>query len=523
MKVTSTQIEPASVKRLLDILILPMLKVLGIVGVATAALLAFNYLFPHDLADLALLVYLAAVVVAGTRWGLWSAIVTAVTSGAASAFFFAQPTFSFWVSDPRQMVDLLVFLLVALGTGNLAARLKHELDMSQAREREIRGLYEFSRRLAGGFTAAELISAVQDYLSNTLAHPAILIPPPGPAALGFPEGAAIPDQVRGTALTMIAADVADERTLIDVRTGHLWLLRAVSSEAAAYGVIAVDLGSNAAERVADTKDQVQKVLTETSTRLRRLDVGTALNTARSRARSEELRAALIGNVSHELRSPLASILGSASVLDRVPAVKANDQMQSLVETVLEEAKRLDSDIQKLLDATRIAARNVRVEHQQVDAERLINQAIARKRGLLADHDLQVEVASGLPRVLADPTLVEQAIAQLLENATKYSPAGSPITITARLDRQEVVVSVRDKGSGLTPTERTQIGQRSFRGQQHRDLVPGSGLGLWIAHCFMAANGGTLEAETEGLGLGTTVSIRLRADQAATRELAEIER
>ena len=211
------------------------------------------------------------------------------------------------------------------------------------------------------------------------------------------------------------------------------------------------------------------------------------------------------------------------MLDRVPAVKANDQMQSLVETVLEEATRLDSDIQKLLDATRVAARNVRVEHQQVDAERLIDQAIARKRGLLTDHDLQVEVASGLPHVLADPTLVEQAIAQLLENATKYSPAGSPITITARLDRQEVVVSVRDKGSGLTPTERTQIGQRSFRGQQHRDLVPGSGLGLWIAHCFMAANGGTLEAETEGLGLGTTVSLRLRADQAATRELLEMER
>jgi len=521
MKVTSTQIEPISVKRLLEAYILPVLKVLGVVGLATAGLQLFNYLVPHNLEDLALLVYLAAVVVAATRWGRWPAILTAVTSGSASAFFFTEPTFSFRIADPRQMVDLLVFLLVALGTGNLAARLKRELDMSHAREREIRGLYEFSRRLAGGFTPADLISALQDYLSNTLAHPTVLIPP-GPAVPGLSADAAIPDQVRGSALSMIATNAPDERTLVDARTGRLWLLRAVSSEAAAYGVIAVDLGSHAAEQVAENKDQVQKILAETSTRLSRLDVGTALDAARSRARSDALRTALIGNVSHELRSPLASILGSASVLDRVPAVKANDQMQGLVETVLEEAKRLDTDIQRLLDATRLAAGNVRAEHQQIDTANLINQAVARKRRQLANHDLRIDVPTDLPPVLADPTLIEQAIAQLLENASKYSPAGSPITIAARLDRQEVLVSVRDLGWGLTQAERGQIGQRAFRGQ-HREFVPGSGLGLWIAHCFTAANGGTLEAETEGLGRGTIVSIRLRVDQAATRELADVRR
>jgi two-component system, OmpR family, sensor histidine kinase KdpD len=498
-----------------------LLKSIGAVAAATGALLIFNYVVPHDLSDLALLVYLAAVVMVATRWGPVAAVMTAVLAGAATAFFFVPPLYTLRMANPQQWIDLLVFLLAALVTGNLAARLKRELDVSRAREGELRGLYQFSRRLAAGFAADDLISAVQDYLANTLARPTILIPPPGPAGHKSPPGAALPDEVRREALAMIAADALDERTLADTQTGRLWLLQAVSSEAAGYGVIAVDLGSNSTEKVARTLDQVRNVLAETNVRLRRLDVARALSAARSRAQSDELRAALIGNVSHELRSPLASILGSASVLDRVPAVRQNDQMQSLVETVLEEAKRLDEDIQKLLDATRMTAGNVRPQHKPIGAMDLVKQAIARKRKQLAAHRLRIEIPNDLPRVLADPALVEQAIGQLIENAAKYSPAGSLIRITARLEDQDVVLAVRDRGCGLTDVEATRIGQPAFRGQRHHDLVPGSGLGLWIAHCFIAANGGTLHAETEGLGLGTTVSLRLRADQAAVPETADL--
>jgi K+-sensing histidine kinase KdpD len=141
-----------------------LLKSVGVVSAATGALLIFNYLVPHDLSDLALLVYLAAVVVAAILWGPGAAVASALLAGAASAFFFAQPVYSFRIANSQQVVDLLVFLLAALVTGNLAARLKRELDVSRARESELRGLYEFSRRLAAGFTADELISAVQDYL-----------------------------------------------------------------------------------------------------------------------------------------------------------------------------------------------------------------------------------------------------------------------------------------------------------------------------------------------------------------------
>jgi K+-sensing histidine kinase KdpD len=506
--------------RLLETL-LSLLKSIGVLGAATAALMIFNYLVPHDLEDIALLVYLAPVVVAAIWWGRGVAVATALLASAASAFFFTPPLYSFRIANPHQVVDLMVFLVVAVATGNLAARLKRELVVSRARESEIRGLYGFSRCLAAGFTAEDLIAAVQDYLSNTLGRPTILISPGDPDGARTRQDPALPAEVRAEATAMMAANATAERIVADAQSGRLWLLQVVSSEATARGVIAVDLGSGSSAKVTRTTDQARNVLSETNIRLKQLEVGQALSAARSRAQSDELRAALIGNVSHELRSPLASILGSATVLDRVPAIRQNDRMQSLVETVLEEAKRLDEDIQKLLDATRVAARDRRPQHKPIDVLELVNQSVARKYKQLAMHDVRVEIPTDLPRILADSALVEQAIGQLLENAAKYSAAGSLIKITARRDHNEVVISVRDQGSGLTQTEMMRIGQQSFRGSRHRDLVPGSGLGLWIAHCFIAANGGTLHAETAGLGLGTTVSIRVRAEQTTVQEAARV--
>jgi K+-sensing histidine kinase KdpD len=492
-------------------------KALGITGGVTAGLVVLKYSIAlQEIEHLSLLMYLAVVVLAAIRWGPLPAIITALASGAAQAYFFYPPDFSFKVDDPHNFLHLMVFLLVAFATGNLANRLRRERDLAQARAAEIRGLYEFSRRLASGFTADDLIAAVQDYLSNTLGRPTIMVPP-----LGSADRTGLPSDIHTEALAMMVPGAPEQRAIADFETGRLWLLRAVSSQAVTYGVIAVDLGNRSIAEVARTKVQADGVLAETNARLERLDVETALSTARSRARADDLRAALIGTVSHELRSPIASIVGSASVLDRVPAIRQNGQVQSLVESVLEEAKRLDDDIQKLLDATRIAARNVRPQQLSVDILDVIDRSVGRKRRELDRHDLRINVARDVPRVLADPVLIEQAVAQLLENAAKYSAAGSVISIAARLEHQNVVISVTDQGSGLTTTEKALVGRRAFRGEQHRNFVPGSGLGLWIAHCLVAANGGLLEAESNGSGRGTTISVRLRAEHADSLLTAKV--
>jgi K+-sensing histidine kinase KdpD len=499
-------------------LILPSLKSVALVAIATLILLPLDGFIDGELVPFA---YLIPVVVAATRWGFCPAVAAAAAGTAIADFIFIPPIYSFLITDPNEVLELLVFLLVALITSNLAARLKRERDLAHAREQEMRGLYEFSRQLAAAFTAVDLISAVQDYLTNTLRRRTILVPPPAMTGGTLAGDDGLPEHILETAIAMMAPGAPERRTLADAQTGNLWFLHVASSDTATYGVIAVDLDPVGGEDATRVEERVETVLVEAMARLRQLNVGYAFSEARLRTQWDVLRQALVGNVSHELRSPLASILGSASVLDRVPAIKQSEHTRALVETVLQAAKRLDEDIRQLLDATRITAGGVCPQRDWVDPVDLVNRALAQKDPRLAQHRLAVDIPLDLPLVRVDAALVERAIGQVLENAAKYSPRGSLIAITARSEHERVVISIADQGNGLTAAERDQVGRRSFRGEQSQKASPGSGLGLWIAQCFVTANGGMLEAQSRGAGLGTTISIRLDAAQGAVPDLAGV--
>jgi len=182
----------------------------------------------------------------------------------------------------------------------------------------------------------------------------------------------------------------------------------------------------------------------------------------------------------------------------------------LVGTVHAEAARLDSDIQNLVDAALITAGVNQPNRELTDPVDMVRAAIDQKSPRLAAHRLEVSLESDLPLVRVQSALVENALAQLLDNAAKYSPAGSTINLDGRAERDWVMLSVTDQGAGLTTNERRRVGQRSFRGARHAAAVPGAGLGLWIANTFVTANGGKLDAESGGTGLGTTVRISLPA-------------
>jgi K+-sensing histidine kinase KdpD len=498
-------------------LVLPLFKSLALVAVATLGLLVLDRIVE----ELVPFAYLIPVVIAATRWGFWPAFAAAVAGTVTADFFFTQPYYSFWIADPKEVIELLVFLLVALITGNLAARLKRERDVSHAREQEMRGLYEFSRQLAAAFTAVDLISAVQDYLTNTLRRRTILVPSPTMMGRALSDGGELPKDLFEAAIAMMGSGGPQRRVLADAETGNVWLLQVASSDTATYGVIAVDLGSADGESASILEQQVETVLAEAIGRLRQLDVGHAFSEARLRNQWDVLRQALVGNVSHELRSPLASILGSASVLDRVPAIKQSEHTRALVDTVLQAARRLDEDIRRLLDATRITAGGVCPRRDWVDPVDLIDRALAQKDARLGSHRLAVDIPPELPLVRVDAALIEQAIGQVLENAAKYSPGDSLITVRARSEHERLVISISDEGSGLTAAEQDQVGRRSFRSDRSHKASPGSGLGLWIAQCFVTANGGMLEAQSRGAGLGTTISIRLDASEEAVPDLAGV--
>jgi two-component system sensor histidine kinase KdpD len=230
--------------------------------------------------------------------------------------------------------------------------------------------------------------------------------------------------------------------------------------------------------------------------------------AKAREQAESLRDALIGSVSHELRTPLASIVGSASIFAQSPTVKQDQDLSSLVEVIRREADRLNGDIQNLLDATRISSEGIRPRQEWVDPEDIINGAIARKTSLLTGRPVTLEVKDDLPFVYVDSTMLENALSQVIGNALKYSPSGTPISITATQSGDTVRIEVTDQGEGLAPDEPEKIFERFYRSRRHANLVPGSGLGLWIAKSLTEACGGRVRAFSPGPGHGTTFRIDL---------------
>ena len=234
----------------------------------------------------------------------------------------------------------------------------------------------------------------------------------------------------------------------------------------------------------------------------------AVNEARRRAETEQMREALIGSVSHELRTPLASILGATTVLTSAPAVTADPKLQALANVVREETERLNTVIQNLLDATRISADALRPRFEWAEVADIVNAALQRHRARLIGHEVKLDLAGELPLAYVDQNLIEQALGHVIENAMKYSPPGSPIRICGAVENGMIAVTVADSGAGLTADELGRLGERFFRGDRASATTTGSGLGLWIARAFLHANGGSLDANSDGADRGSTLILRL---------------
>ncbi|MGA2895403.1 MAG: ATP-binding protein [Xanthobacteraceae bacterium] len=445
--------------------------------------------------------YLVPVMIAGYQFGVVPALVTAVAGVILSGYVYFAQLYSFQVASPQEALNLVLFMVVAVFVSHLATQAKRHTTIARKREREMSDLYAFSRRLAAAPSAAEIFVAIQDHLANLVQRKVVLL---GAADAGSAEG--VPERLRAE-VDRVEQDEGLERT-IDDGMGNTWLIRRVSPKTPDFGIVAVDLGNVSGEALAGMRQRIDDALADAAATLERLDVARALNEAKMRSETELLREALIGSVSHELRTPLASILGAATILSNAPALAADERLHALTVVVRDEAERLNNDIQNLLDATTISSQQVRPKMQWIEPVDIVNAAVEHRKRRLAGHPVTLELDSNLPIVRADPTQVEQALVQILDNAAKYSSDGAPIRVAARPNGHTVVLSVHDCGAGLSSDERRQVGGRFFRGPRHAATTSGSGLGLWIAHAFISANGGKVEVESDGIDRGTTVSIHL---------------
>jgi two-component system sensor histidine kinase KdpD len=451
-------------------------------------------------------IYLLPVLLAGWHLGLVPALVAAVAGVLWSGYFFFSPYYSYYLARPNEILNLLLFMVVAVVTSHLANSMKKQTELARRREKETSDLYAFSRRLAASSSAGDIYLAIEEHLANLVQRKVVLF---GGGSGGFdakPDQASLSQRVR--AAVAEAQKGRTPATTVDDGGGDVWLVRRVSERTADFGVIAIDLGSVPAGAVDEIRHRVDDVLSDAAATLEHLDVARALNDAKMRSETELLREALIGSVSHELRTPLASILGAATVLSKSPVVAKDERLTSLTSVVRDEAERLNNDIQNLLDATRISRHHIKPRMEWIEPADIINSALDRRRRRLAGHQVSLDMDSNLPFIYVDPVLIEQAFVQVVDNAAKYSPRGSTITVAAKRNGHGLVFSVQDTGVGLTDDESAHLGDRFFRGSRHATTISGSGLGLWIAKAFVGANGGRIDASSAGTNQGTTIAIKL---------------
>jgi K+-sensing histidine kinase KdpD len=495
--------------------VLPPLISLASVGLVTVVLLLFDRVLALNVVPIA---YLIPIIVAATRWGIWAATLASIAATGAADFFFFSPLYSLQVDDPQEAVDLLLFLIVALVSSNLASRLRRETETLRQREREIQHLYEFSRRLAACFTVSDLISAIQNYLSRALGQQAAFFAATADGRFELAEAGAVPEVVQESVSSMRATVGLAAHMTSDELRQNVWLLSAVGSDNAVHGLVAVNIGNGSREAVATRTRRVETILEEVSLTLQRLDIEKAMKDARLNLQAQLLRDAFHGTLSHELCTPLAAIQGSASVLESAPMVRGDSRLLSLVDVISDEVAHLDDFIQNLLNATRVTAGGVSPRRAWTDPRDIVNAAIRRRARRLTAHRLEIDSADELPLVEVDSGLIEESLGQLLENAAKYSPSGSTISISTRAGQGRVILTVSDQGVGITPDEQQQLGRRSFRSARHQATIPGSGLGFWIASAFVRANGGNIEIMSRGQGQGTTASITLPGATMKTSEM-----
>ncbi|HXD44575.1 MAG TPA: DUF4118 domain-containing protein [Pseudolabrys sp.] len=494
---------------------LNLLLTLGLIAVVTLALygiIVFTGL-THGSA-----IYLIPVLIAATRWGVAAAVFAAVCGILASAYFFFEPLYSLQIKDPHEVFNLVLFTFTAVIVGQLATRLRNQLALARQREIDLSDLYAFSRRLAVAFDVSDIHAAIEDHLAAVMQRRVILFGPQRDAAAAARRAGAVPAVVLERVDDMDFTHGSNAGGTAVAAGGDIWLVRAVSPTRREFGVIAVNLGRASLASQEALRARVDAVLADATATLDRLGVAHAISEARMRAQTDQLREALIGSVSHELRTPLASILGAATVLGAAPALKDEKNLKALVQGVHDEAERLNGDIQNLLDASRISSDGVKPQLEWADPADILHSALRRCQRRLVDRTVAVDLPQDLPLVHVDAVLVQQALVQIIDNAVKYSQAGSRIAISGEARGGRLFISVRDEGAGLSETEKATIFERFVRGERLAATTSGSGLGLWIASAFVTANGGKLNAVSDGPALGTTLTVELPVTQSAVTQL-----
>lgn len=442
------------------------------------------------------LVFLMPIIAVAVRYGLWPSLLGCLASVLAYNFFFIPPVYTFAVADPANLVTLFVFLLVAVVTSNLAARARAEALAAQRRAEVTEALYAFSREIAGIVGLDELLRATARRIGSMLRLKVTVLLPDEEERLQV--GASWPSANEADDLDVEHAQFAwtmarpggQDRDAVRV-AGCLFLPLRTSH--GVLGIVGVLRDWPADALAPDERRLLETLLAQAAVAIERICLGQERDEARLAAEAERLRSALLASLSHDLKTPLASITGAVTALRQYDAFYNAAARDELAATIQEEAERLGRFVANLLDMTRIETGGIVLDRQAVDLGEVVGTALQRTASVLVGHHVAVTLDPDLPMLDLDVVLFEQVLVNLLDNAAKYAPAGSTVAVEGRRDGGGVVLRVIDEGPGLVPGDEERVFEKFYRTGKGDRQRAGTGLGLAICRGFVEALGGTIRA------------------------------
>ena len=441
------------------------------------------------------LVFVVPVLVAAARHGLVPSLWVSALCVLSYNFFFLPPLYEFTIRDPANVVALFLFMFVAVAASALAARTRSQTEAARREARTTAELYAFSRKIAGVLELYDLLWIVVTHLARLLnAEVVMLMPEDGRLAprAAFPPDSEFSDADLAAARWSWDADHPTGRGT-DTLPGGRWLFVPIRTSRSAVGVIGVLSLKEGRELGASERRLLEAVGNQAAIAIERLTLADDIDQARLGAERERLRSAMLTSVSHDLRTPLASIIGALSSLRSYRDRYDEQTRDELLGTALSEAERLDRFVGNLLDMTRLDAGAIAPKREAVDAGDLVSTALRRAMPILKDRIIASVVPPGLPPLSLDFVLAEQVLFNLLDNAAKYSPAGGRIEVEARLAGGSVEIVVRDEGPGIPAEALDRLFHKFYRADAGDRQRAGTGLGLAIAKGFVEALGGTIAA------------------------------
>ncbi len=470
-------------------------RLLGYVWAAAACVLPTlvgTLLLPYfDPANIVML-FLLTVVVIAVMFGRGPAVLATLLGVVSFDFFFVPPRLSFAVSDVQYVLTFAVMLAVGLIISQLTAGLRYQARVASFREERSRALYEFARDLSSPLRAEDVVATTADFIGRTFrAKVALLLPDPTDRLVYAPHTSpALPIDLGTAQWAFDRAQPAGAGT--DTLPGNAFLYLPLRAPMRTRGVLAIRPDSRRLLLVPEQRRQLDTFAALVAIALERVHYVEVAQQVLIKMESERLRNSLLSALSHDLRTPLAALFGLADSL-RLTKPPLSSQQENIADAIREAARGMSALVNNLLDMARIQSGEVNLNLQWQPLEEVVGSALKSTQAILAGHRVEVDLDSELPLVEFDAVLIERVLCNLLENAAKYTPAGSTVRLAAVTSGKDLLVSVTDNGPGLPKGQEESIFEKFTRGTRE-SATSGVGLGLAICRAIIEAHKGKIWGE-----------------------------